>query len=109
MASLLMKIPPGSAFKKVSCISNNPARYAGQSHHIGRLSRAEARFLLMGGGGGIIRSTEGTSLVGELECIIPQKIFKFGGSETLFSALVMRYVSEESTLNMKMANNCRSL
>ena len=49
MASLLTKIPPGSAFKKVSCVSNNPARYAGQSHHIGRLSRAEARFLLIGG------------------------------------------------------------
>ena len=36
--------------------------------------------------------------------ILPRKIFKFGGSETLFSALVMRYVSEKLTLNMKMAN-----
>ena len=36
--------------------------------------------------------------------ILPQKIFKFGGSETLFSALVMKYVSEKLTLNMKMAN-----
>ena len=29
--------------------------------------------------------------------ILPQKIFKFGGYEMLFSALVMRYVSEKST------------
>ena len=36
--------------------------------------------------------------------ILPRKIFKFGGSETLFSALVMKYVSEKLTLNMKMAN-----
>ena len=36
---------------------------------------------------------------------LPQKIFKFGGPEMLFSALVMRYVSEKSTSNMKMANN----
>ena len=28
-------------------------------------------------------------------------MFKFGGSETLLSALVMRYVSRKSTLNMK--------
>ena len=27
--------------------------------------------------------------------IVPQKIFKFGGSETFFSVLVMRYVSEK--------------
>ena len=39
-------------------------------------------------------SAEGTRLVGG-----SQKIFKFGGSETLFSALVMRYVSEKSTSN----------
>ena len=31
--------------------------------------------------------------------ILPQKIFKFGGYEMLFSALVMRYVSEKSTSN----------
>ena len=37
--------------------------------------------------------------------ILPQKIVKFGGSEMLFSALV----SEKSTSNMKMANNCKSL
>ena len=41
--------------------------------------------------------------------ILRQKIFKFGDSETLFSALVMRYVSEKSTSNMKMAKNCKSL
>ena len=44
------------------------------------------------GGGGIIGSAEGTNLVG-VSGILPQKIFKFGGSETLFSVLVMRYVS----------------
>ena len=36
--------------------------------------------------------------------ILPRKIFKLGGSETLFSALVMKYVSEKLTLKMKMAN-----
>ena len=41
-------------------------------------------------------SAESTSLVGGS--------FAFGGSKTIFSALVMRYVSEKSTLNMKMAN-----
>ena len=70
----------------------------------------------------------GTSLGGGVWGILPQKIFKFGGSETLFSALVMRYVSEKSTSNksekagvfsayniisdflaMKMANKCKSL
>ena len=39
----------------------------------------------------------GTSLVGGVGGILPQTIFKFGGSETQFSALVMRYVSERST------------
>jgi len=38
--------------------------------------------------------------------ILPQQFFKIGVSETLFSALVMRYVSEKSTSKMKMANNC---
>ena len=42
-------------------------------------------------------SAEGTSLVGGCGGILPQKIFKFGGSEMLFLALVMRYVSEKST------------
>ena len=54
----------------------------------------------MGEGGGIIASAKGTSLEGG-----SGGIFKFGGSETLFSALVMRYVSKKLTLNMKMANN----
>ena len=31
--------------------------------------------------------------------LLPQKIFKFRGSEMLFSALVLRYVSEKSTSN----------
>ena len=39
------------------------------------------------------------SLVGTSAGILPQKIFKFGGYEMLFSALVMRYVSEKSTSN----------
>ena len=42
-------------------------------------------------------SAEGTSLVGGCGGVLLQKIFKFGGSEMLFSALVMRYVSEKST------------
>jgi len=46
-----------------------------------------------GGGGGTFASAEGKSHVGGSGDILPQKIFKFGGSETLFSALVMRYVS----------------
>ena len=61
------------------------------------------------GGGGIITSAEGTSLEGGSGGILPYKIFKFGGSEMLFSALVMRNVSEKSTSNMKMENNCKSL
>ena len=40
--------------------------------------------------------TCGTSLVGGP---FPQKIFKFGCSKTLFSALVMRYLSEKSASN----------
>jgi len=58
-------------------------------------------------GGGIVASGEGASLEGGSGGILPQKIFKFGGSEMLFSALVMRYVSEKSTLDMKMVNNCK--
>ena len=53
------------------------------------------------GGGGIIASAKGTSLEGGSGGILPHKIFKFGGSEMLFSALVMRHVSEKSTSNMK--------
>ena len=57
----------------------------------------------------IITIVEGMSLVAGSGGIVPVKIFKFGGFETLFSALVMRHISEKSTLNMKMANNCKSL
>ena len=49
--------------------------------------------------GGITASAEGSG------GILPQKVFKFGGFEMLFSALVMRYLSKKSTSNMKMANN----
>ena len=44
-------------------------------------------------------SAEGTTLVGGSGGILPQKMFKFGGYETLFSALIMRCVSEKLTLN----------
>ena len=54
-------------------------------------------------------SAESTSLEGGSGGILPYKIFNFGGSEMLFSALVMRHVSEKSTLNMEMANNCKLL
>ena len=54
-------------------------------------------------------SSEGTSLVGGSGGILPHKIFKFGGSETLLSALVMRYGSKKSTSSMKMADDCKSL
>ena len=54
----------------------------------------------------MIANAEGTSLVRGSRGILPQKIFKFGGSETLFSALVMRYVSEKSTSNDE---NCKQL
>ena len=47
--------------------------------------------------GDIMANAGGTSLVGGVGGILPQTIFKFGGSETQFSALVMRYVSERST------------
>lgn len=55
---------------------------AGSKAQYGKKTRVTARFFLMGG---IITSVEGASLVGNLG-----KIFKFGGSETLFSMLVMR-------------------
>ena len=53
-------------------------------------NRAVARFFVTGGGGGHIARAEGTSRVESSGDIFPQKIFKFGGFETLFSALVMR-------------------
>ena len=80
-------------------------------------SRAVARFFVKGS----------RALVGGSGGLLPHKIFKFGGSKTLFSALVMSYVSEKSTPNkcekagvfsayniisdfpaMKMANKCKS-
>ena len=54
----------------------------------------------MGGG-----SAECRSLVGGSGVILHQKIFKSGSIETLFSVLVMSYVSEKSASNMKMANH----
>ena len=63
---------------------------------------------MSGGGGAIILSAERKGLVGRSGGILPKKNFKFGGYETLFLALVMGYVSEKSTSNMKMANNCKS-
>ena len=50
--------------------------------------RAVASFLRGGGGGGggNIASAEGTNFVGGSGSILPQKIFKFEGSEELFSA-----------------------
>ena len=59
-----------------------------------RVYRAVASFFVTGG---IMANAGGTSLVGGVGGILPQRIFKFGGSKTLFSALVMRYVSETST------------
>ena len=57
----------------------------------------------------IIARAGGRSLVGGSGDILFHKIFRFRGSGTLFSALVMRYVSEKSTSKLKMANNCKSL
>ena len=56
------------------------------------VSRAVAKFFCKGGGA--VASAEGTSLVGDLGVSSPRKF-----SETLFSALVLRYVSEKSTSN----------
>ena len=62
--------------------------------------RPIARFFVMGGGGGY-RKEPCWGVWG----ILHLKMFKFGGSKTLFSALVMGSVSKKSTLNIKMANN----
>ena len=61
------------------------------------LPRAVARFFVTRG---IIARAEGTSLVGGSGGVLPQKNFQFGGSEILFSALDVRYVSEKSTSNI---------
>ena len=47
-----------------------------------------------GGGGGIISSAEGESLVWGGRGCSPDIFFKFGGSATLFSTLGIRYVYE---------------
>ena len=52
-----------------------------------------------------LQYTEYRSLVGGSGVILHQKIFKSGNIETLFSVLVMSYVSEKSASNMKMANH----
>ena len=65
---------------------------------IGSIDKAVARFFVTRG---IIASSEGTSLVVGSGGILSQKIFKFGGSETLFSTLVMRYVSEKSSVQKR--------
>ena len=61
--------------------------------------------------GGIMANAGGTSLVGGVGGILPQTIFKYGGSETLFSALVLRCPRKiDLKINMKMANNyCKTL
>ena len=68
-----------------------------QQYILGAVARS---FFNGGGGGEEIASAEGNSLVGGYGGILPQKIFQFGGSETLFLALVTRYVSEKSTSNI---------
>ena len=84
-------------------LRTSPAtRYEGmnssiQQYILGTVARS---FFNGGGGGEEIASTEGNSLVGGSGGILPQKIFQFGGSETLFLALVTRYVSEKSTSNI---------
>ena len=60
--------------------------------------RAVASFVCLfvfwegGGEGDNIASAEGTNFARGSRGILPQKGFKFGGSETLFSALVMKCV-----------------
>ena len=54
-----------------------------------RYYRAVASFFFWGGGGGwgaISQVPKGTNFVGGSGGILPQKIFKFEGSEALFSA-----------------------
>ena len=85
-------------------LRTSPAtRYEGMNSSIQQyILGTVARSFFNGGGGGgeEIASAEGNSLVGGSGGILPQKIFQFGGSETLFLALVTRYVSEKSTSNI---------
>ena len=53
-------------------------------------------------------SAEGTSLVRGVWGYLPPENFQIWRL-MLFSALVMRDVSEKLTSNMKMADNCKSL
>ena len=62
-------------------------------------------FVTGGGGGGGGGGGECGSLERGAGVILHQKIFKSGSIETLFSVLVMGYVSEKSASNMKMANH----
>ena len=83
-------------------LRTSPAtRYEGMNSSIQQyILGAVARSFFNRGGGEEIASAEGNSLVGGSGGILPQKIFQFGGSETLFLALVTRYVSEKSTSNI---------
>ena len=55
-------------------------------------------------------SAEGTSLVRGVWGYPPPEDFQIWRlRNAIFSTCVMRYVSEKSTSNMKMANNCKSL
>lgn len=65
--------------------NSNPLSVSDE-HLISHYNRAIARFFkLEGGGGGIIMSSKGTSLVLLGVKFLLQKIFKFGGSETPYS------------------------
>ena len=58
-----------------------------------RLFRAVAGFFVTSGGGAHYRECQRHEPCRGSGGILPQSIFKFEGSETLFLALVMRYVS----------------
>ena len=81
-----------------SCLSCPSATFAlRQGSFEPHECRAVARFFLTGG---IFNaSAEGSSLLGGSRGILLQENFKFGGSEMLFSSLIMKYVSEISTSN----------
>ena len=75
------------------------------------IPRAVARFFVTGGGD-IVASAEGMSLLGGgggLWGYSSPESFKILRLWNAFLALFMRYASEKSTLDMKMADNCKSL